>query len=146
MRGFVFAFLLGLALLLSPSARGEVWYMRVVARDDGAPAQAEKLLVRDAALAACPEEQTDLLSALPGIRAAAKKIAPCAVETRLWSPGGQTPLAPTLYITIGPGAGRNWWGVLYADAPLMTGEKTETEEILFVWPFLSWLRALFTGR
>ena len=137
------------ALLFCAAARGraeEKWYMRVIARDDGAAAQAEKLRVRDAALSALPGRAEEIPARLFEIERAAKRIAPCAVEIRLWTPDEKTPPAPTVYITVGSGRGRNWWGVLYEDAlswAALDEAEARGEEPVFVWPlwqrFLTWL-------
>ncbi len=137
--------------------------LRVVARDDSPAAQAEKLRARDAVIAACPDRCDDPEALLSLIRRAAAPYAPCAAELRLWSPGGCVPPAPTVVITLGPGIGQNWWGVLYQDALLWaraeeeqpdqdTGEEQppadgaeaspEGGRVTFVWPLLQWLWGL----
>lgn len=150
MRGrFIFAAVLCLLLLSLPGKAGAEgrWYLRVIARDNSPAAQAEKLRLRDAALSACPPDAGGLAHALPALAAAAAAIAPCRVEIRRWSPDEKIPAAPTVYITIGAGNGRNWWGLLYEDALIMAraGDTPDAEplpegEIEFVWPFLTWLK------
>lgn len=130
------------AFLFSPPG-GQKIYMRVVARDDSAAGQAEKYAVRDAALAACPENAAGLLSALPGIERAAQAAAPDSrVRLCFWQPDKKTPAAPTVYITVGNGGGHNWWGILYEDALALAGEKDGEGTFSFYWPFLAWLKGI----
>ena len=134
---------LALLLLFPLTARGE-WYIRVVGGADSPAAQAEKLRVRDAVLSLCPVSPEGLPEALSDIRKAVEAICPGEVTLRPWAPAG-APARPTLYITLGEGQGHNWWGVLYPDALQMAAEaeETEGEEIVFIWPWWEWLRALF---
>ena len=144
-----------LALLLACctfAAKGEeAWYLRVIGRDDTPAAQAEKLRVRDEVLSLCPRQASQLEESLPAIRQAAERTAPCRVEVRLWRPHAGVPAAPTVYITIGEGRGRNWWGVLYEDALLLaraeeeTAEEAEEGTVTFVWPWWAWVCRLFGG-
>ncbi len=134
----------------------EIIYLRVIARDDSPSAQAEKLMVRDAVTVACPISCADPADLLPLARSVVLSLADGKAEIRIWSPGGGAPPAPTLYITLGPGNGRNWWGVLYQDALLWARAEEETEEsspcpeeeghgedgVEFVWPILTWLLRL----
>ena len=97
------------ALLMMGAARGEEGvYLRVIARDDSREAQAEKLRVRFQVLAALPTEPLGAWALLPVAEVAAQSIADCAVRVALWSPGPGLPAAPTVVVTIGPGAGHNW--------------------------------------
>ena len=139
MRGF---FCVLASLLLAWAPQGD-WYIRVVARNDGAAARTEKLRVRDAALACCPASPEQLPPALPAIRSAVERIAPdAAVTLRSWAPPGR-PARPTLYIALGAARGHNWWGLLYEDAARMAAEgETDGGEITFVWPWWEWLRGL----
>ena len=151
MRGSFLAFLalvLAAMLFLLPLCAGaeETWYLRVVARDDSPAAQAEKLRVRDAVLAMCPCDAADLPSYLPAISAAAGKMAPCQTEIRLWTPDEKTLAAPTVYITIGAAEGKNWWGVLYEDSLLLAQADEQPQEgVVFLWPWLAWLRNFLFG-
>lgn len=156
MRGSFLAFwILALAamLFLSPlcaEAEG-TWYLRVVAQDDTPAAQAEKLRVRDAVWALCPADAAALPRALPAISATAGGMAPCRTEIRLWTPDKKTPVAPTVYITIGAAEGHNWWGVLYEDSLLLARAEEQPleqpqEEVVFLWPWLTWLRNLLFGN
>ena len=133
----------------------ETVYLRVIARDDSEAAQAEKLRLRDAVAAVCPARCDHPETLLPLIQSVAAAYAPCEVEIRVWTPGGGVPPAPTLYITLGPGTGRNWWGVLYQNAVLWAqAEPAETQPeaedtaaspgggVTFIWPLLSWLLGL----
>lgn len=120
-------------------------YIRVVGRDDTAAGQAEKMRVRSCVLPLCPADPADLISALPRIAKAARAIAPCRVSLRPWRPGSDLPAAMTLYITIGPGQGHNWWGVLYAGALDMAragDSQQDSAEVRFVWPLWDWLKGL----
>ena len=124
----------------------ERWYYRVIAKNDTMEAQQEKTRVRDAALAACPKNGEELADSLDSIKKAAESIAPCRVEIKAWSPDEKTPLAPTLYITVGAGQGHNCWGVLYPDSLEMAkaGDiPEEPERVEFVWPIWSWILSLF---
>ncbi len=124
----------------------ERWYYRVIARDDTPQAQEEKIRVRDAVLSFCPETAKELPAAYPTMKEAAESVAPCRMEIKTWSPDTKMPPAPTVYITIGEGRGRNCWGVLYADSLLMAKAEESPEEperVEFVWPFWSWLLSLF---
>lgn len=128
-------FLLILVMFLSfafPAKATEKMYMRVVARDDSPAAQMEKYIVRDAALFLGPEHAAALGKWYPS----------CRVERKIWQPDEKTPPAETVYITIGPGEGRNWWGVLYPDS--VAWAASEGTGILF--PFLYWLSGLFICR
>lgn len=120
----------------------EIWYLRVIGRDDTASGQEEKIRVRNAALSACPENLADMGETLTAIQRAAERLAPCRVEIRLWRPDEKTPAAPTVYITVGEGRGHNWWGLLYKNALLlsrMDTEETDAETdgaVIFEWPIL----------
>ena len=149
MRGLRFfaAMVLCAALLGAAEAKAEEgWYYRVIARNDSAEAQEEKLRVRDAVLEACPACAAELPFSLYKIRNAAESVAPCRVEIVAWSPDESEPPALTLFITIGEGRGHNCWGVLYADARLMAKAEDipgEPERVEFVWPIWSWILSLF---
>ena len=139
-----FCLIASILLSLSP---GKGWYVRVVAQSDAPAAQTEKIRVRDAVLRACPESPQALPGALPRILASAGDIAPdAAVTVRPWAPAGW-PARPTLYVSLGEGAGRNWWGVLYEDAVFLAAEEgeaenAETAEIVWTWPVVDWLLSL----
>ena len=136
-------------MLMSAAAGAKAetqWYLRVIARDDTSEAQAEKLRVRDAVIAACPEEEMLLPASFDVIKKAAESAAPCRVEIKEWSPDESALPALTLYITVGEGRGHNVWGVLYADSLLMAkaGDIPEDpERVEFVWPIWRWLLGLF---
>ena len=139
-------------------------YLRVIARDDSPEAQAEKLAVRSKVLAALPQEPLGAWALLPVAEDAAQSVADSAVRVALWSPGPGLPAAPAIVVTIGPGRGHNWWGVLFRDArywaradaedandgPKADGAAGETDEdcgekLVFVWPLWDWLCRLFSG-
>lgn len=142
------------AFLIFNGGKGgaDCWYLRVIGRNDTAAAQEEKLRVRDAVWAVCPDEPAMLTEALPAIRQAAESVASCQIELRFWSPGDGWETQPTLYITVGEGQGHNWWGVLY-DGALHMAQAKNTEkpedtddEVEFVWPLWEWLLRLFGKR
>ena len=137
--------LLVIANLTGGALGEETLYIRVVGRDDSAAGQAEKLRVRDAALPLCHGDRAAVIAALPRVSRAAQAIAPCRVALRPWRPADDLPAAMTLYITVGPGRGRNWWGVLYDGALRMAragDDAPESEQVQFVWPVWDWLRSL----
>lgn len=118
--------------LACPVQAEDAMYMRVVARSNTPAAQVEKYAVRNAALC-LGAERVHLLE---------RWYPDCRVEKKMWQPDENTPPALTVYITIGAGAGRNWWGVLYPESTAWAaGEGTG---ILF--PFFSWLSGLFIPR
>lgn len=134
MRRFIVLFLC--LCCVAGRAAGEEKYMRVVARNDGIFAQTEKIVVRNIALL-LGEKRAELL----------EKIWPdCRVEEKRWQPDKKTPPAQTVYITLGQGAGHNWWGVLCGDAVSWTSEPMEGERVMITFPFFRWLLQLFTGR
>lgn len=120
-------------LLCLPAANAER-YLRVVAKDNGPEAQRDKMMVRNLLLLLGPAKAEKLESIRPD----------CRVERKIWQPDEKTPPAETVHITIGPGAGKNWWGVLYGDAVNWAAEGTGERHLSF--PFLEWLRALFIPR
>ena len=128
-------FILFLLLAVAPiSARGEM-YIRIIARDDSLAAQLEKMQFRDEILPLLPGNMADLPSSLAKIRQAYD----CGVSIRSWAPEGK-PLRPTVYITLGEGQGRNWWGILFPDSlQLAKIEENATEEIIFRYPIFTFL-------
>lgn len=128
---FLIAFLLCVSFAF-PAQAEERLYMRVVARSNAPSAQMEKYAVRSIALRLGPDHAHIL-----------EKMHPqCRVERRIWQPDEKTPPAETVYITIGPGMGRNWWGVVYPESAAWAAG--EGSGLLF--PFFSWLRELFIPR
>ena len=89
-----------LMCLLCLSARccraEEIWYLRIIARDDSPAAQEEKLALRDHLLPLFPENAKELPQALPGIVQAARRFTACRVEIKAWAPHEKTPPAPTV--------------------------------------------------
>ena len=64
------------------------------------------------------------------------------MTVRPWAPEGKAQ-RPTLYVTLGEGQGRNWWGVLYEDALNLAAEEgTDDPEVVFVWPVVDWVLAV----
>lgn len=120
------------------------WYIRIIARDDSPAAQEEKLFLRDRLLPLFPENPRALPAYFSSIRSAARQLAPCEAEIRFWTPDEKTLPAPTVYITIGEGGGKNWWGMLYPQAPEMarTPESREEAEIKIIWPIWEWMKSL----
>lgn len=146
MRGKLFILALACALLFSFPARGEgAWRMRVIARGDSRLAQAEKLAVRDCALRQAAGQADMTAQAFARMAWAARRRADCRVTLKCYSPGGQIAPAPTVYIIIGHGTGRNWWGALYPRAAALTAEETEVGRTTLAWPLWDWLRGLLTG-
>lgn len=129
---FLLVWMMCMGLALSGAAGEEIRYMRVVARDDSPSAQREKMLVRDAAIACWPD--TEKLEAF---------FPDCRVSERIWQPDKNTAPAKTVYITIGQGQGRNWWGVLYPGSACWAGGGRAGEEVQITFPVLSWLAGLF---
>ena len=173
-RRFVFG--MGLILLfLMNAARAEGLgdvpveaYIRlhVVAADDGAAAQALKLEVRDATLAAARAllagcdgadeawarigENVDALESAAARRARELGYeGPVTARTGVFDfpdrhyggvfvPAGEY---RALRVVIGPGAGHNWWCVLYPSLCVPEGEGP----VLYDWALLGWLGRLLGG-
>ena len=151
-------------------AQGET-RLRVVARGDSALAQEEKLRVRDALLAVCPVRAEGLPRAWGRLAVLAER-AGGKLSLRFWSPDAAEPPALTVYVTLGEGRGKNWWGILYPDAaklvsrpdPAQSANDNSPDNAAFisdkssdaadpisapairvVWPWWNWLKHLF-GR
>jgi len=131
-----------LIFLLGQGAAGEAeMYIRIVSRDASPDAQEEKFKVRDLVLPVIQEHCGDDEALLSYIEVLANEIAPCHADIRQWHPEGH-PEGSTLYITIGEGAGPNWWGIFYPKGTALTGEEIDDdEEIHLVWPLLDWICA-----
>ena len=128
-------------VLLSPynaCAENRV-YLRVVGDSDAPAAMRTKMQVRDALLSACPENPYLLPAALPYLSDIANQTAACAVSLRCWAPVKNGPALMTLYVQIGHGRGKNWFGLLYENAPRMFAQGENTDHWIFDWPFLCWL-------
>ena len=150
MRGFLCA---ALAALLAAfpclQAAGEPVYLRVVARNGSRLAQAEKLRVRDAVRCALPGGADALPAALPRLALAARRMGNARITLRCWQPPGEE-TGLTVYVELGPAAGRNWWGVLYpaaltlcaAGPPAAERPANADGRITFTWPVLDWLAGL----
>ena len=123
--------------LLAGQAVGEEWYVRVIARDDSAAAQREKMRTAAAVLRAVPGNAGEMPFRLARIFAAARGESDCRCSVRLWSPDEKTPLRPTCYIVIGQGGGHNWWGVLFPDSLRLLGEVETGDGVRFTFPLLS---------
>lgn len=132
MRRF-FCFLL-LLICLPFAGRGEM-YVRIISRDDSLAAQMEKMKFRDDILPLLPQNPAELPAALEKIR----QEYGCRIWMQCWAPQGEK-LQPTVYIALGAGGGKNWWGVLFpASLRLAQIEETETEEITFRYPIFTFL-------
>ena len=122
---------------------GKLVRLHVVAHSDSAGDQAVKLLVRDAVLAAAEgaEEVDDRLlwtmeqAARAALRAQGSPHQARVARTRMWFDTrdyGTFALPAGYYdavrVTIGAGAGRNWWCVLFP--PLCAGSCEEDVEEL----------------
>ena len=144
---FFYLFLCLLFLGVRSCRAEDIWYLRIIARDDSPAAQEEKLALRDHLLPLFPDRAKELPRELPGIVQAALRFTACRVEIKAWAPHKKTPPAPTVYITIGEGGGHNWWGILYRDAhrllPSSGLQAQPGEPVHFSWPFLGWLKDLF---
>lgn len=130
---------------LLPGCRAETILMRVVARDNTKEGQEEKLRVRNAALAFRPRRREDLPLSLLLMEKIAGQESDCRVSLRPWMPPGEKTPRLTVYITIGQGEGKNWFGVLFEEALLLTAEETPGDEQTLCFPWLSRIAALFTG-
>ena len=144
MKRRAFLFLLLLVLSLAPVSGLSEICLRVVARDDSPEAQAEKLRVRDTVLSLLPGDERLLPLAWPLLQKAAEKQADCHLSLRLYTPPGQKTPRLTVYLVIGRGEGKNWFGVLYPETLLLCGEKTEEETVIFYFPLLSFLFSVLT--
>ncbi len=122
---FLCGFILLFLLFALPAQGEEMRYMRVVARDDSPAAQREKLMVRGAALLCYPNcvQLENMFS-------------DCRVERKIWKPNNETAPAETVYITIGQGQGRNWWGILYPDSVSWVSGEGEGDAVEITFPFL----------
>ncbi len=140
MRRFFCILLLGAAVLLPVQARGEA-YIRILAQDDSLAAQREKILFRDVLLSRCAGEEA-LFAALAEMEAAGL----LEWEIRPWAPAGH-PLRPAVYIALGEGRGRNWWGVLFPDALKMAqlGEAGG-EGVTLCYPIFTFLFGWLWGK
>lgn len=92
-------------------SRTEIVRLRVIANSDTEEDQAIKIRVRDAVMDALCKATLSV----PSIRAIAQSIDPTAKVRWGWFHfGGYASRA--LQITIGVGAGHNWWGILFPTA------------------------------
>lgn len=140
--------------------------LHVVAADDGAAAQALKLEVRDATLAAArallagcdgaDEAWTRIGENVDALESAAARRArelgyegPVTARTGVFDfpdrhyggvfvPAGEY---RALRVVIGPGAGHNWWCVLYPSLCVPEGEGP----VLYRWALLGWLMEMLGG-
>ena len=98
-----------LCILLCPGARSEECrYIRVVGSDNTALMQTQKYVARDLALRILDQDMSpEMLE-----QALLDAGIPAACTVLRWAPNCLYPTENTLYITLGKGAGRNWWGVL----------------------------------
>ena len=100
--------LLACLLLMQPASAKGRRYIRIVASDDTCLMQAQKYWVRDTVLRCLERDMT--LSDTEALLCSIGVPARCV--WRQWSPPGLHPQGDTLYVTLGAGNGRNWWGVL----------------------------------
>ena len=140
-----FIFILLLALFSAPGGAFSEICLRVVARDNTREAQEEKIRVRNRVLGLVPQDEKKLIAAWPLLQKAVQAEADCALSLRFYTPPTQKTPRLTVYITIGPGEGKNWFGVLFDEALLLCGEKTESELTVFYFPLISFLLSLFSG-
>jgi stage II sporulation protein R len=139
--------------LLQAAQRGEVIRLHILAEDDTPKAQAIKLAVRDAVLAAFGRELAqagaeDAATAFALLqerraqilRAAQAQASACGFDGPVTAEAGILHLPPKLYgdvllpegeyrglrITLGKGEGQNWWCVLFPQLCLsLAGEEAE---------------------
>jgi len=105
--------------------------LRVVAHSDSEGDQARKRKVCDAVLPLALRQPFDMTD----IRAAARRIDPTArVRYGRLRFGGY--YSPAIEVTLGAGAGHNWWGVLYPEAMNLQEGPVQFE---------SWLAKLLRG-
>ncbi|MBE5777091.1 MAG: hypothetical protein E7326_06245 [Clostridiales bacterium] len=137
----------------SVSSRAEDAFdaLRVIAHDDTALMQSQKLLVRKRALDALQSGggRDEIASALDSLHI------PYALHVQSYSPGAPYPLQSTLVITLGKGQGRNWFGVLcrdFAQASFLWTQKKSGAltcaaqgDMQVVFPWLHGLIRFFTG-
>ncbi len=124
-------------------ASSEGVYLRVVGSDDTFTAQAQKLAVRDAVLDVFKDAPAFTPALYQDMKNAATSAAACDVRLKLWRPSHDYPLAPTVYITLGEGRGRNWWGVLYEDSLFFFSEDDGSEDVTFRWTIWEMIKAFF---
>lgn len=99
--------------------------LRVVGASDSAADQARKLCVRDAVLAVFSKTPYRVAS----LRRAARAVDPTArVRCGLFRFGGYR--SPAIQITLGQGAGHNWWGILYPAAVGISDEPVVFESFI----------------
>lgn len=113
--------------------RTEVVRLRVIANSDTNEDQAVKLAVRDAVLSAVSSQTLPIKC----IRSIARSIEPSArVRFGRHSFAGYT--SKTLLITLGAGAGHNWWGILYPAACHLPVDSAPHFESWFLMLFRRW--------
>lgn len=100
-----------LSTSVSARAEVEICALRVIAHDDTALMQSQKLLVRKRVLDALQSGggRDDIVRALDLMHV------PYRMHVQRYSPGVPYPAQSTLVITLGKGQGRNWFGVLCRD-------------------------------
>lgn len=114
-------------------SRTEIVRLRVIANSDTKEDQAIKVRVRDAVVDAMHKETLRI----PSIRAVARSIDPSAkVQWGRFHFGGYTSKA--LQITLGTGAGHNWWGILYPMACNLPEDTMAQFDSWFVMLFKRW--------
>lgn len=148
---FLCSLLMCLLLVQTASAK-ERLYIRIVASDDTCLMQAQKHWVRDTVLRCLERDMT--LSDTEALLCSMGVPARCV--WRQWSPPGLHPQGDTLYITLGAGNGRNWWGVLCDEEQLRSLFSTQKKSGAsfyaarmdrdVVFPLFSKVLNLFTFR
>lgn len=101
-------------LLPINAAAADIQYIRIVSSDPSEIAQARKMQARRLILPLMKNDHAydaEVLAKLAQNRLEAAGYCVTA-DIRTWSPDRVHPPAATLYITIGQGQGRNWWGIL----------------------------------
>lgn len=147
--------------------RDELVRLHVLAESDEEADQAFKLRVRDGVLvfaeallkdcASADEAYEKIRENEEGFLEAAQQVADAEgnpakihVETGVFAfpertyAGAQVPAGEyrALRVVIGPGAGHNWWCVLY---PTLCVPDTESEDVVYYSVVVEWLLSMFGG-
>lgn len=125
------------ALVICPAAAAEnETYLQVIAATDLAADQEYKLTVRDWALQIASEgERAGMEEELNRRAAEAGRAGDIRVEWGVFQLYGGARHA--CRVTVGPGCGRNWFGLLYPDTP------PEGGEIIYYSAIMNWLAEVF---
>ena len=167
---FLFALILALALLpgagKAEAVNADMVRLHVVAADDSPAAQALKLRVRDACLveartllAGCGDAEEAWARVNEGLADLERAARSAAQEEVVRAETGVYDFPDRVYggtlvpagryralrVVIGPGAGRNWWCVLYP-CLCLPEDCRDGAPVRFHSAVLDWLRGLFGGE